>query len=711
MKRISGFLDFDGPFISINENVNKAKEILYTKYAKEKGKKAEDLTPDEKMELEDDPKFLKIKESIGSKNPRLIYPFTKFYVIDGAPWEELVDLATKYLSVNPGPKSLRLGPIENYADLPVDSDPPAYLQLDQDLDSFIADKAERSKEPRVIVDKKPKQLRPEIKLLIDYYAKAKKIDPSEVTPEEIQKMESSKKYLRLKEKFLNKYPALMPLYTKFYIVDNESWDKIEELSNKLEKVKPQPGELPAGEGNLSDYLALKKEDQATSVIETLLDDLGRVEKNRLPKKLLDLFPRDMGPDSLKRNPKGLRRMRWVYDQLIKSDDPKDKERIGDLVYIASQLESLEPKEQLIKKKRGETDAQRTEFRSAWDTFLFGSAKYNDYYPKEQNAFRATYPDFVDPFVAFDQMIRDGFDLIEGWNSGLDDLKQRIKDLEPRSAILYDSEKYLVTSARTNQAIAEVCKIVSGDHCIKHSGQFWSYTGGGKVQLSISDFNRKQSDMMSLFTMTINKDGTLSTAAGRDNDENAFRVYQGKPFDEVLRELGYPESLIVTCASYFPLEQKIKEALEIFFKIEEGSVLQKNKTRGITNILKSIQVVHDQLTSGKMSESHWNEICGVASEIIFEVLGISMEDLVKYFCLEGIYYESDYVIFKKFLGDYVYSDKEAKQIKEASLYNIETAEETIEDKAYMEKIEKSGQGQVFHNLVKNKQKIIDLLNSL
>lgn len=711
MRRIAAFLEFEGPFITINENVNKAKEILYSEYASKKGKSLSDLTPAEKMGVEEDPRFLKVKEVIGSKNPRLIYPFTKFFILDGAPWEDLVQLAEKYLQLNPGPKSLRLGPIENYAELPANSDPRPYIQLDQDLDTFSKEKEARSGEPRLIQEKKPKQLRPEIKMLIEYYAKAKKINPSEVTPEEIQKMESSKKYLRLKEKFLNKYPGLMPLYTKFYIVDNESWDKIEELSNKLEKVKPQPGELPVGEGNLSDYLALKKEDQATSVIETLLDDLGRVEKNRLPKKLLDLFPRDMGPDSLKRNPKGLRRMRWVYDQLIKSDDPKDKARIDDLIYIATQLESLEPKEQLIKNKRGETGPQKTVLRSAWDTFLASSAKYNDYYPKEQNAFRATYPNFVDPYVAFDQMIQDGFDLIEGWNSGLDDLKQRIKDLEPRSAILYDSEKYLVTSARTNQAVAEVCKIVSGDHCIKSSHSFWNYTGGGKVQLSISDFNRKQSDLMSLFTMTINKDGTLSTAAGRDNNENAFREYQGKLFDEVLRDLGYPEPLVATCASYFPLEQKIKEALEIFFKIEEGSALQKNKTRGITNILKSIQVVHDQLISGKMTESQWNEICGVASEIIFEGLGISTEDLVKYFCGEGIYYESDYVIFKKLLGDYVYSDKEAKQIKEASLYNIETAEETIEDKAYMEKIEKSGQGQVFYNLVKNKQKIIDLLNSL
>ena len=101
-----------------DENVNKAKEILYSKYAKEKGKKPDDLTPDEKMKIEDDPKFIKVKEAIGSKNPRLIYPFTKFYVIDGAPWDALVELTSKYLSANPGPKSLRLGPIENYADLP-----------------------------------------------------------------------------------------------------------------------------------------------------------------------------------------------------------------------------------------------------------------------------------------------------------------------------------------------------------------------------------------------------------------------------------------------------------------------------------------------------------------------------------------------------------------------------------------------------------------
>jgi hypothetical protein len=166
MKRISYFLEFEGPFISINENINKAKEILYSQYASKEGKSVDKLTPDEKMGVENSPKFLQVKEEIGSKNPRLIYPFTKFYIIDGAPWNELKALAQKYTAANPGPKSLRLGPIENYAELKKDSDPSPYQQLDQDIDSFLKDKEERNKEPRVIVDKKPKQMRPEIKMLV-----------------------------------------------------------------------------------------------------------------------------------------------------------------------------------------------------------------------------------------------------------------------------------------------------------------------------------------------------------------------------------------------------------------------------------------------------------------------------------------------------------------------------------------------------------------
>jgi len=726
MKRIAGFLEFNDTFVSMNENVNKAKEILYSKYAKDKGKKLEDLTPDEKMKIEGESKFVKVKEEIGAKNPRLIYPFTKFYVIDGAPWEALIELVAKYLSANPGPKSLRLGPIENYAELPSESDPPPYTQLDQDLDAFIEGKESRSKEPKVIVDKKPKQLRPEIRLLIEYYAKAKKIDPSEVTPEEIEKMENNPKYLRLKEEFLSKYPGLLPMYVKFHLVEKEPFEKIVELNNRLEEVKPQPGELQAGEGNLSDYLDLDKKKYPTPGAETLIDHLNELVKRRLPKKLLDLFSRDMGPDSIKRDPKGLRRMRWVYDQLVRSDKKEDKKKIEDLVFIATRLQGLPEKEVYDKELRAPV------IRGAWTDFVKKSSKYNDYYPKPENDFckgpddcrgnnlkpgqlGGTYPDFIDPFFAFSQMIQDGFNLIEGWSSGIVDLKNKIVELQPKTGILYDDNNYLVTSARTYEGIVEVCKIVGGSHCIQNGPGFWGATGGGRIQLSISDFNVKPSDPRSLFTMTLEQDGTFSRGAGSPNDEGNYSKYRGKPFTDVLRILKYPDSLISTCANYFPREQRIKKALEIFFKIAEGNYsntpkkTSKSPETGVKGIMNNIHVVHDELIAGTMNESQWNQISSAVADIVFDKMGITTNDIVNFFKKYGVSYISDFIIFKQLVKNN-YTKGDADAIRESTIEYLEEAESAVDDKEFMEALGRN-RGKIYYSMVENKDKLIELVNSL
>ena len=71
------------------ENIANAKALLVKDYA-EKQKKSPGQIPEEiKKSLWKDPKFQKVINLLGQKNQGWAYAFTKFYVIDGAPWEEI----------------------------------------------------------------------------------------------------------------------------------------------------------------------------------------------------------------------------------------------------------------------------------------------------------------------------------------------------------------------------------------------------------------------------------------------------------------------------------------------------------------------------------------------------------------------------------------------------------------------------------------------
>jgi len=126
------------------ENIANAKALLVKDYA-EKQKKAPNEIPEEiKKSIWRDPKFQKIVDLLGQKNQGWAYAFTKFHVIDGAPWEEIesvgedgnpVGIYNMLMQLRPGQNDLDLKNIDAYARIvPTEQDHrPSYEVLGDEL--------------------------------------------------------------------------------------------------------------------------------------------------------------------------------------------------------------------------------------------------------------------------------------------------------------------------------------------------------------------------------------------------------------------------------------------------------------------------------------------------------------------------------------------------------------------------------------------------
>ena len=72
----------------ILENIAAAKALLIKDYAEKQKKNVNEIPEEIKKSIWRDPKFQKVLK-LSEKNPGWVYPLTKFYVIDGADWEEI----------------------------------------------------------------------------------------------------------------------------------------------------------------------------------------------------------------------------------------------------------------------------------------------------------------------------------------------------------------------------------------------------------------------------------------------------------------------------------------------------------------------------------------------------------------------------------------------------------------------------------------------
>lgn len=127
---------------------------------------------------------------------------------------------------------------------------------------------------------------------------------------------------------------------------------------------------------------------------------------------------------------------------------------------------------------------------------------------------------------------------------------QIEQLEPEAGIVWQDERYLVLSMRTEKAQKELCAVANW--CINR-GQFANYADQA-LQFNIFDFGADPKDPYFLTGTTVLYSGNVRTS----HDINDHYIKKSDDPKEHFLQLGYPEELVATIVDAVPAERLVKE---------------------------------------------------------------------------------------------------------------------------------------------------------
>ena len=154
-------------------------------------------------------------------------------------------------------------------------------------------------------------------------------------------------------------------------------------------------------------------------------------------------------------------------------------------------------------------------------------------------------------------IDDVIDYISNYLKGYSNLgmKRKIDEitaLEPESGVIYQDDRYLALSARTENAQKKLCSVANW--CINR-GSFSSYANNA-VQLNIFDFGVEPTNPMFLIGTTVYYTGKTRTT----HDINDAYIQKSDDTAKNLTELGYPENVVRGIMAALPTEMLIKKVV-------------------------------------------------------------------------------------------------------------------------------------------------------
>ena len=140
------------------------------------------------------------------------------------------------------------------------------------------------------------------------------------------------------------------------------------------------------------------------------------------------------------------------------------------------------------------------------------------------------------------------------NLDISNKMQEIVALKPEAAALYQDNRYLAISVRTEKAQKGLCSV--GTWCI-NSGSYDSYTKGKAIQLNIYDFDRETDDPMFLTGTTISYDGKVTSSSNKFNKSLKDSSSPAEHFTAI----GYPDYMVDAMVSAIPREIIVKRSLD------------------------------------------------------------------------------------------------------------------------------------------------------
>ena len=159
--------------------------------------------------------------------------------------------------------------------------------------------------------------------------------------------------------------------------------------------------------------------------------------------------------------------------------------------------------------------------------------------------------FTDPidFIVYAESYVKGY-----LNSDVQSKIDKLEELEPEGSVIYADDRYLMLSARTEKAQKELCSVASW--CINRGSFNNSSYGGGAVQINTFDFGLPPTDPHHLIGTTISYDGKVTYS----HDINDKSVKSTDDITKHFNQFGYPEKLIKTLITVFPIEAMIKKVI-------------------------------------------------------------------------------------------------------------------------------------------------------
>ena len=231
----------------------------------------------------------------------------------------------------------------------------------------------------------------------------------------------------------------------------------------------------------------------------------------------------------------------------------------------------------------------------------------------------------------------------------------LESLEPEAGILYNDDKYLVMSIRTEEAQKNLCAVANW--CINR-GQFHSYADKG-LQINIFNFGTDPADPLFLTGNTIGFEGRVRDS----HDINDKSIRKGLEMSEHFKELGYPDSLISAIKDNFENECNIKRALSKIYNPKDGKPLTPR------DVVESLIIMNRGVLAGILSNASWEKISGSVSRIVANASNLSDKLFMKCFIDSGILTEAAWNIFDSVIGkDYTREEMEA--IKDSTIFHID-----------------------------------------
>lgn len=200
--------------------------------------------------------------------------------------------------------------------------------------------------------------------------------------------------------------------------------------------------------------------------------------------------------------------------------------------------------------------------------------------------------------------------------GAPKLAAQAEDLAPAVNVLYDDERYVVMSIRTEAAQKALCS--AANWCINTWA--WKQYATGAVQINIFDFGVPSTDPLHIVGTTIYYNGKVRTS----HDINDLAIKKSDDPAEHFAKLGYPTDVVDSIVKPLAAECAVKQVLDEGASAKTGrAIIDKIMTAG-----HSLQIA-DQTMSAYAEQ----EIANVIDQEMGQL--IKMQDVIDSFKQYGV----------------------------------------------------------------------------